>query len=334
MYRTSEDLRYGFVNGRVRALETALLDHQRYERLVRASSSQEFRSLLADTVYGRYLAEDGTTSVERALAHSAADAIDFVSQYCEDEWLLQMFRMRVDFHNLKTVVKEGLAGREVDADHLRQGGDWDLERLEALASGQADAGPAEVRKAVVEAVKAATEEANVEPAVLDVVLDRLEQKLSLDLASGSRFVMGYLDVHADVENIRTLVRTKVLREEKVSFERALLAGGTVVPEELLDAWNDELDSLPSRLRRTMFGQLAEEGIAGFRRGTMLKLERRCREYKLSYLLETRYMTFGHEPLFAYYHFRENEADNLRQLHAAKQAGLEEALCREMVAQVG
>ena len=289
---------------------------------------------MGDTAYGRYLAEDGAPSVERAVALSEADATDLISQYCEDEWLLHVLHLRVDIHNLKTVVKERIAGREGDPDRLRRGGDWDLERLEALASGQADAEPAEEREAVVDAVKTATEEANVEPAALDVALDRLEQKRCLTLASSSRFVLGYLGVHADVENIRTLVRTKILCEEKASFERALLAGGTLDQSDLIDTWSEDLDSVPGRLRLTPFARLVEEGITRVRQGTMLRLERHCREHKLSYLLESRYMTFGHEPLFAYYLFRENEADNLRQLNAAKQAGLEEALCREMVAFVG
>ena len=137
-----------------------------------------------------------------------------------------------------------------------------------------------------------------------------------------------------MENIRALVRTKVLREERASFERTLLAGGTLDRGELVDTWSEEQDMVPSCLRMTTFSRLAEEGIAGVRQGTMLRLERHSREHKLSYLLESRYMTFGHEPLFAYYLFRENEGDNLRQLNAAKQVGLEESLCRELVAYVG
>ena len=144
----SEDLRYGFINGRVRAIETTLLDRPRYERLVRASSVQEFCSLLADTIYGRYLAEDGALNVERALASSVADVNDLVVQYCSDEWLLRMLRLRIDFHNLKMVLKDRNAGREVDPDKLQKGGDWSVERLDALSAGNDGAEPADVREAV------------------------------------------------------------------------------------------------------------------------------------------------------------------------------------------
>jgi V/A-type H+-transporting ATPase subunit C len=333
MKAPGEDLRYGFINGRVRAQEIALLDHQRYERLVRADGSQEFLSLLADTAYGRYLAEDGG-GIERAFILAAADANDLINRYCNDEWLLRMFRLRVDFHNLKMMVKDRILGRETEPDKLQAGGDWVIGQLGTLASGLDDAEPADVREAVSEAIRAAHETRGEEPGLLDTALDRVEQEEYLKLASESQFVLDHLGVHADVENVRILVRTKVLREEKVFLERAFLPGGTLVLEQLADVWNEELDAMPGRLRMTPYARLAEEGIAGIRQGTMLRLERLCREHRLSHLHESRYMTFGHEPLYAYYFFRENEITNLRQLHAAKQAGLEEARCREMVAHVG
>ena len=63
----------------------------------------------------------------------------------------------------------------------------------------------------------------------------------------------------------------------------------------------------------------------------LYLERIARETMLRYLQRARYATFGHEPLVCYYLFRVNELTNLRQLSAAKAAGLEESICRELVA---
>jgi vacuolar-type H+-ATPase subunit C/Vma6 len=85
---------------------------------------------------------------------------------------------------------------------------------------------------------------------------------------------------------------------------------------------------------TPYARLVEDGVTGVRQGSMLRLERLAREHKLTYLHGSRYMTFGYEPLLTYYLFRENEITNLRQLNAAKEAGLDEALCREMVALVG
>ncbi len=334
MKTASEESSYGFVNGRVRALETTLLDRQRYERLVRTGSTEEFKALLADSIYGRYMAEEKGDDLEQAFALAAAEAHGLVKRYSTDRWLLRMFRSRVDFHNLKTMLKDRIAGRETGPDKLQDGGDWSGDQLEALAAGVGDAEPAGVREAVADAVKVAAGKPGLEPAILETLLDRVEQENQLILAASSRFVSGYLAVHADVENLQLLVRTKVLAEERDVFEDAFLPGGALGREQLVDFWSEELDAMPGRLRMTRYGRLAEEGIAGVRQGTMLRLERIGREYRLYYLLESRYLTFGHGPLFAYCLFRENEITNLRQLHAGKEAGLQETQCREMVAYVG
>ncbi|UCG43738.1 MAG: V-type ATPase subunit, partial [candidate division WOR-3 bacterium] len=226
-----------------------------------------------------------------------------------------------------------LAGHETDPERLLPNGDWTVGQLEALATVRDGAEPVVVRNAVAGAIRATGAERTRDPVVLDATLDRVQQAEQLVLADGSSFVLGYLGVHADVENVRTFVRVKALGEEKTSFEVAFLPGGTLTRAQLAEIWEEELDAVPGRLRMTPYARLAEEGIAGVRQGTMLRLERLSRERELKYLRVSRYMTFGYEPLFAYYLFRENEITNLRQLHAAKEAGLEESLCRETVAYV-
>jgi len=67
MVRLSEDPKYGFAIGRVRALESALMDRPRYERFVRARSGEEFVAALAETAYGRFI-ENGVAGVTQAFA--------------------------------------------------------------------------------------------------------------------------------------------------------------------------------------------------------------------------------------------------------------------------
>jgi vacuolar-type H+-ATPase subunit C/Vma6 len=61
------------------------------------------------------------------------------------------------------------------------------------------------------------------------------------------------------------------------------------------------------------------------------MERLGRELELRYLRQTRYATFGHEPLVTFHMMQQNELRNLRQLHAAKVAGLAPEVVQELVA---
>jgi V/A-type H+-transporting ATPase subunit C len=327
MVRLSEDPKYGFAIGRVRALETALLDRPRYERLVRAQGSEEFAAALAESVYGRLL-EGGTGGVGQLLDSAARENFDFFSAYALDEWLLRLFLLPVAFRDLKTSLKTAASqGTRV-----------------ATTPKELDAH----RQLIDEAAAAviATFASNPDPAVVDTTLDRLLHRIQLQLASASQFLTGFLGLHADIENLRTFVRLKASggAEKELAGEMAasFLDGGTLALASLLAAlpqpWEAVLDFLakapPYGVGDEGFHDLLEAGqAAATGRRSFIRVERLGRERELRYLRQTRYATFGHEPLAAFFLLRENELRNLRLLYAAKLSGLAAADSQELVAYV-
>lgn len=332
MIAASEDTRYGFAIGRVRALETTLLDVTRYDRLVRTRNQQEYRVQLADTVYGRFLDEDPEGSLEHSFLRTAESNFAFLAQYCADQWVLNLFRRSADVHNLKVLVKSQLEGREATESFLLGYGEWNQAQLGALAGAEPKALPVGYQQAVSRAVELYTEERN--PTVVDVLLDYAAHDEALELTLGSRFLAGLQAMHADVENLRTFIRVRVLDEDADVLEPALLDGGTIRRAVLLSLISEEWEVVVNRFRITVYGRMVEEGIGRVVRDqSTLRLERLGRELKLHYLRQSRYFTFGYEPLVTYYLLRDNELVNLRRLNVAKAAGLAEADCRELVAYV-
>lgn len=330
---TSENTSYGFVVGRVRSLETALLDRGRNERLIHASDTEELRTILADTSYGHYLAEEfGRRDLGSMFAHAASDNYEFLSQYLLDRWVLDLFRLRADAHNLKMYVKALLVGSEVDEELQLGFGMLDSTRLVALAATEAKAEPAWMREGVVAATGRYTETSD--PGAVDVIFDRLLHAQLLDMAREGPFILDYVRLAADVENLRTFVRLRALGEDGSVLESAFLPGGEVALGTLLGLLDEDREAVAARFRLTKFNRMMDEGMEyAATKKTLLRLERLGRELVLQYLRRARYLTFGYEPLVSYYLFRENELTNLRQLHAAKTAGLDESECQELVAYV-
>ena len=89
MARLSENPEYGFAVGRVRALETDLLERARYERLVWSPGVREFAAALAETAYSRFL-EGGAADVPQALDKTTAENVAFLAQYALNRWLLDL----------------------------------------------------------------------------------------------------------------------------------------------------------------------------------------------------------------------------------------------------
>jgi len=329
MVRLNEDPKYGFVIGRVRALEPALLDRPRYERLVRARGGEEFAGALAETAYGRFL-EGGAAGVSRALEDAARDNSDFFSAHALDEWLVLLLSLPPAFRSLKTALKTALLQGKSDVAPVKE--------LEALPEGPL------IARVVRDAVESFS--TNRDPAAVDAALDRLLQRIVLRVASASEFVAGYFGLHADVENLRTLVRLKAREEANQApageMQAAFLDGGrltlAILQAALPQPWDAVLDLLakapPHGAGSDEFHEYIEQGRAALAgRRSFVRLERLGREAELRYLRQTRYATFGHEPLVTYFLLRENELRNLRLVYAAKLAGRAVEETQDLVAYV-
>ena len=329
MVKLSDDPRYGFAIGRIRALEPALMDRPRYERFVRAKSGDEFVAALAETAYGRFL-EAGTAGVTRAFDNAAKDNAVFFSAYALDGWLVRLFSIPAAFRDLKASIKDALA----------QG----TTKVAAPKELEATAQQPLIGKAVAAVFGAFSRDRD--PAAADMALDRLMQQLLLQVSSTSEFMTGYFGLHADTENLRTVVRLKstggadkdLAGEMRASF----LEGGTLTLASLLSAlpqpWEAILELLakapPYGVGNDGFRDYLEQGRAAMTgRRSFARLERLGREAELRYLRQTRYATFGHEPLVAFFLLRENELRNLRLLYAAKLAGLTVDETQDLVAYV-
>ena len=329
MVRLSEDPKYGFAIGRVRALEPALMDRPRYERFIRARSSDEFTAALAETAYARFL-ESGTAGVTHALDSAAEDNATFLSVYALDDWLRRFFSLPGAFRRLKTHLKVALSQGETDVpapDEFEETGHRSI-----------------VDKVVAETVAVFARDRN--PAVVDTTIDRLMQEVEMQVAVSSEFMTGYLGLHADTENLRTLVRLKAREAGEKSLaaemEAAFLKGGTLALSSLLAAidepWPAVMESLakspPIGVGSEAFRDYLEQGrMAVTDRRSFIRMERIGREAELRYLRQARYATFGHEPLATFFLLHENELRNLRLLYAAKLAGLAVEEAQDLVAYV-
>jgi V/A-type H+/Na+-transporting ATPase subunit C len=322
MVRLSEDPKYGFAIGRVRALEPALMDRSRYERLIRARDSEEFAVTLAETAYAKFLENGVALALESAAAENAA----FLATYALDDWLLRLFSLPGVFRRLKTGLKETLSQGKNDFSIPKE--------LESVVH----------KSRRDQAVQAFAAERN--PAAVDMAMDRLMQEVELQVASTSDFMVGYLGLHADLENLRTLLRLKSKAGEDKDpageMKASFLQGGVLTLVSLLSALPQPWPATVELLAKApsygagseAFHDYIEHGRSGdTNRRSFIRLERLGREAELRYLRQTRYATFGHEPLVAFFLLHENEQRNLRLLYAAKLAGLAVEETQDLVAYV-
>jgi V/A-type H+-transporting ATPase subunit C len=330
--RLSDDPAYGFAVGRVRSLESGLLDRSRYDRLIHTRDIREFVSTLGEVGYARFF--EGCTDVPEALDRAAAESLGFFTRSvpARDGWLVDLFRLPALFRQLKSGLKRALSSS----------GD---ERAAAVKSAAAAyQGPAAERVVKTALEAAAHFEKHADPAEVDMTLDRLMQVIRRELAAGE-FLAGFLRLHADVENLRMFMRVRAAPEDGLAaaeLRRGFLPGGIVGGQTMVDLLDEPCDTAVERLTKAppagcgsevFFDYLEQGACEGTEKRSITRMERLGRELELRYLRQTRYATFGHEPLVTFYLLQENELRNLRQLHAAKVARLPADVVQELVAYV-
>ena len=92
-----------FTTGRIRSLERELLGRERMERMIDAKTDEDALKILYDGGYQELLAAE--PSLEKALSRFRRELYESLETYIPVPAVLDVFRFKYDFHNIKTAVK-------------------------------------------------------------------------------------------------------------------------------------------------------------------------------------------------------------------------------------
>lgn len=316
-----DPIRYGFAVGRVRVLETRLLNHSHFERLLDAPSFVEQKRILSETVYGGYLDDAETAEdVERALDRALLDVYrDFLETANLPPLMVHFFRVQHDFENLRGMLKAETVGIPVE-DLLN-----DLGSVPAadFISGDLPAWLCPIERRVRAAVGDVDDPGRTElidPAV-DAAMYRELNELALE--SPSVHVRDMARLGADLANVKAFLRTRARNMSVAEATPFFVPGGEVIVDRFIAMYRLPLDealvqlaALPP-LRGTDPEALADPGRIDVIADKILA--RRLRGALM--------VAIGPEPVIGYVHARRSEVTTLRMLLIGKLAGVSTDLLR-------
>lgn len=324
------DARYAYAVGRIRALETKLLDRQRFDRMLEAPSADEALRVLQDTDYGIHMGElKDASEYERVLAAERKVAFDLFQKLCLDGPASSTYFCRFDFHNIKVLLKARAAEQDF-SDLLSPQGEFDQTEMMEIFSEESFARlPQHLGEAALQGMEAFQSSGS--PRLLDIAVDQSEHEYRLDLAHqlSNEFLLNLLRLRADIHNILTLYRTKWLSEDYKLFETAILSGGFLEKERLKQAFQEPWEGIPARFAVTPYIEIIEAGGSDVvTKGSFSRLEKADDDYLMGYLRLTKTVTFGIEPLYTYLLVKENEVRSIRMVMVGKLYGIPGQMIRE------
>ena len=320
-----KDTDYLSISARVRAMENRLLTRERMERMLDAKDTAEAAKLLSECGYGE-LSALTPAALEEVLAQAQARAFGDLGSMVPDQSLLDVFRIKYDYHNVKVLLKAQATG--ADPGRLLVGsGRWGAAALaEAFQKGDLRSCTDLFRAAVDHAREALA--AGGDPQKADFILDRacFQELTRAAGESGSAFVQGYVALTIDVANLRSAVRSARMGKGTDFLRQVLVPGGTVDPKELAALREGEL---AARFQSGRLGQAASVG-AGLMGGggDLTEFERLCDNAVVAYLAESKRVAFGEAPVVGYLYAREAELTAVRILMMGRMAGLDGDVIRE------
>jgi vacuolar-type H+-ATPase subunit C/Vma6 len=287
MIEGTGDTRYAYVNGIIRAREARLLTKSHFDRLI-AVDYTSFNTILSDTPY------TGSRDFTEGLEAEENVVRSFFDRFCLTEEVRHFIDWPEQIHNLKVKLKEG--------------------HEDLLYTRAADT--VESWSEVIDEVARFALDKN--PFVLSTNLDRILCRYLYEASSFAPFFKSYFEMYFDLENIRSFFRAKQFEDRHEIFKQVYIPLGRLPLDFLIDNLGVAQDQLGRIFFNTPYAAIIDKGGAYYEeKNSFLRLERLCEERRLGFLLQARRMTFGVEPLFAYYIFKMSEITKLRQVYWGK-----------------
>lgn len=324
MTKTVKDERYLCVSAYVRALEAQLLTGGDLQRMIDADDVREAIRLLTDHGYPEMAPH--MVSLEDTLRHHREALMASLSDFLPEGGLLDLFRIRYDYHNAKVALKA--LWTDVDATRLLMGGGR-LEPLwlyQTLRTGEDQTLPPIMEQAVQEARERVG--ATLDPQKGDLLLDKaaFAEQSALAEAVGSPFLLDYVALLIDTANLLAAVRILRMGKDAILLEESLLPGGTVSQDRLLES--ARAGTIADLYTASLLEEAAGLGQQALSGGSLTAFEKACDDAQNAFLQRAMLIPFGPEPVLAFLAAREQEMRNVRIIISGKLAKLPASTIRE------
>ena len=317
---------YLYLSALLRSREARMLTREKAERMLDAANFGEAAKMLTDCGYKDF-SEFNAKQVEQALNDRRAEEFGELARIAPNAKLVDVFRMKYDYHNAKILIKSEAEGID-RIDLMSLAGRIPPEELTAAFREDKYLGIPEVLgDAMLDAKNTLARTGN--PQLADFILDRAYfEELFRDAKElDSKFLNGYAQIMIDSANLRSAVRTLRMHKDTDFLRTAVIPGGGVAVERIIMA-SVSGEGLAALFQNTILETAAAYGAEAANGGEMTKFELACDNAVTEYLTNARLVSYGEEPVIAYLAGIEGEITTVRMILTGRLAGIEPDVIRE------
>lgn len=317
---------YLYLSAMLRAREAKMLTREKAERMIDTASFDEAAKMLADCGY-EDMSGMSAKQVDNALAERRAEIFAELARMSPNPETVEVFRMKYDYHNAKTLIKAEAAALERE-DLLSSSGRVPVQALIKSFTEEKFTGiPPVLADAIVQAKSVLARTAN--PQLADFALDKayFAELLKAARDLDSSFLTGYARILIDSANLRSAVRTMRMGKDLDFLKLALVPGGGIDVGRIT-ASSSSGEALAALYTNTLLADAAALGAEAVKGGRMTDFELACDNAVTAYLTKARLVAFGEAPVIAYLAAVEGEITAVRMILTGFLAGIAPDTIRE------
>lgn len=313
-----DDWRYTYQTARVRALEIQMLGKAILLDMANVQDFQQAAELLNGTEYALAGGGRDFSEIENILLQQRTAVRNLFADLMVDESIVELFRARDDFANLRLAIRRSLSERPLGADYSADG-NVPPEQMEDIFGEKDDfnksALPDYFARAIEQAVLAYYQDKDIRRIDYAIDQEQAEYNLKKALYLKSPFLLGLFRIYIDLNNIRTMLRLIFTESEQ---RNVFLQGGYVEIERFKQALELGYEALGALFFATPYQRIVETGANYLALNkSFLKVEQQCEEYLNGFLQSTVQITAGPQPIIAYLLMKENEIRTVRLILTAR-----------------
>lgn len=327
------DYAQGVVMARV--YEKRLLDKGKLDKMIDAKDADEAFKILLDSEYIKSAeGVDGVKNYELLLKNETARVFKLGAEMLNDKRILEILSLKYDYHNLKAIVKGKVSGKNFD-DLFIYSSDNNPDKIRVqFENGHFTDTKSEFIKAL-RSGEAIYEETN-DPQMIDIVIDRayyshlkeISDSLAIDLFS------EYVSSSIDFFNISSMLRAVKMGKSQNFLNQILVEGGGVSVSRLISLSREDFDRVAVALKSERVGRALLECVDEYKEKGSLGVIDNMRDVFLSRLnSDSRFVSFGPEPIFAYLVAKEKEISIIRLILVGKLNNIPSTKLRERLGDI-
>lgn len=322
---------YAFSVAKIRALENKLVNCNQIERLVDAPNASAFFEAMSDTAYSQYFTDTSdVANYQTILDKELVTSKKVLRRIAPDPEQLDWLWLKYDFLNLKLLIKNQLADKDLDKLILLNLGEYDSNDLKNYVAKQ-ETGT--LPKKIIELVDQAKNnwEEKKDPKKIDFILDKAYFDFMLEETKivHSSLVRELIKRKIDLYNLKLFIRLKKLKQEPAMLEKLLINNGYVKTDELIKLYKEGMENLLTQPSLRDYRDIISAGLEYYdQTKSFLVFEKMSYEYFINRLRFTKYVAFGVEPLIAYWLAKDNEVNVLRIVMIGKLNNVEPKLIHQ------